>query len=136
MFLYVSILFFIFSFTGIRHPEELSLSKPLEPHHLKYNYKDLQAKKNYQKELLNTSNGSNNSSIGNGHANGFLSPPAADTNTFIAISNQSPASSTGSLERHSPYILKRPETPISSPVTVRQTPYIGDVITMNAALLS
>lgn len=121
---------------GIRHPEELSLSKPLEPHHLKYNYKDLQAKKNYQKELLNTSNGSNNSSIGNGHANGFLSPPAADTNTFIAISNQSPASSTGSLERHSPYILKRPETPISSPVTPTGTWKKGMYNGMNGTVTS
>jgi kindlin 2 len=26
---------------GLRHPEELSLCKPLEPYHLKYNYKDM-----------------------------------------------------------------------------------------------
>jgi len=45
---------------GIRHPEELSFCKPLEPNHLKYNYKDMPKKKSEQ----------------NGHL-----PP--DTNTFI-----------------------------------------------------
>lgn len=85
---------------GIRHPEELSLCKPLEAHHLKYNLKDMQSKKHRE-------------------TNSTISP---DTNTFIA--NQSPASSTGSLDRTQQFIcapltpVKRDtSTPISSPVT-------------------
>ncbi|KAG8223226.1 hypothetical protein J437_LFUL003577 [Ladona fulva] len=48
---------------GIRHPEELSLCKPLEPKHLKNNYKDLKKRK---------------------AENGATSP---DTNTFIHASS-------------------------------------------------
>lgn len=65
-------------FSGIRHAEELSLSKPLEPQHLKYNLKD--------KKLRN----------GEHRVNGHVLPPA-DTNTFIATS--SPAGSNGSLDK-------------------------------------
>ncbi|XP_066255460.1 unc-112-related protein-like [Euwallacea similis] len=78
---------------GIRHPEELSFCKPLEPNHLKYNYKDLPKKKPEQ-------NGA--------QRNGNLAP---DTNTFIA--NSSPVGSTGSLE-NSPFMCA-PVTPIRGP---------------------
>lgn len=93
---------------GIRHPEELSLSKPLEPNHLKYNFKDMPRKKEY--------NGT--------HKNGHVYPPA-DTNTFIA--NQSPDGSTGSLDKPlmcgPPVTPHKPpaSTPISSPVTTVST---------------
>lgn len=93
---------------GIRHPEELSFSKPLEPNHLKYNFKDLPPKKHRE------------------HQNGRqqLYPPA-DTNTFIA--NHSPDGSTGSLDRSPAPFMCAPvtpsranpppsSTPISSPV--------------------
>ncbi|KAI5740076.1 hypothetical protein M8J76_000286 [Diaphorina citri] len=86
---------------GIRHPEELSFAKPLEPHHLKHNLKDLLAKKSYR---------DHNGSI------------PADTNTFIA--NGSPAGSTGSLDKSYPPFICAPitpmkhsaSTPISSPL--------------------
>ncbi|XP_050297468.1 unc-112-related protein-like isoform X2 [Anthonomus grandis grandis] len=89
---------------GIRYPEELSFCKPLEPNHLKYNYKDMPKKKHHE-------NGVNK----NGHL-------PADTNTFIA--NSSPAGSTGSLE-HTPIMcapvtpsrMPPSSTPISSPAT-------------------
>lgn len=91
-------------FVGIRHPEELSLCKPLEPHHLKYNLKDMPSKKHLRE------------------MNSTISP---DTNTFIA--NQSPASSTGSLDKSGQFICapltpKHGSTPISSPVTVSHPP--------------
>lgn len=55
---------------GIRHPEEMSLCKPLEPNHLKYNYKDMPKKRGME-------NGT--------PVRGAMSP---DTNTFIpATSN-------------------------------------------------
>ncbi|CAH1126483.1 unnamed protein product [Ceutorhynchus assimilis] len=88
---------------GIRHPEELSFCKPLEPNHLKYNYKDMPKKKHDQN--------------GTHHRNGHLAP---DTNTFIA--NSSPAGSTGSLENSqfmcapvTPSRVPPSSTPISSP---------------------
>ncbi|CAG9860736.1 unnamed protein product [Phyllotreta striolata] len=77
---------------GIRHPEELSLSKPLEYNHLKYNYKDMPKKKSEQNH--------------NGHL-------AADTNTFIA--NSSPGGSTGSLD-NSPFSCA-PVTPSRGPAS-------------------
>lgn len=94
--------FSLSSVAGIRHPEELSLCKPLDAHHLKYNLKDMQNKKHVRE------------------ANSTISP---DTNTFIL--NQSPASSTGSLDK-TPQFICAPltpvkhngSTPISSPVTV------------------
>lgn len=80
--------------SGIRHAEELSLSKPLEPQHLKHNLKDKK--------------------IRNGHT-----PVPADTNTFIA--NSSPAGSNGSLDK--PFLCapvtptrSHTSTPISSPL--------------------
>lgn len=86
---------------GIRHPEELSLSKPLEYTHLKYNYKDM-PKKKYE-----------NGTSKNGHL-------PADTNTFIA--NTSPGGSTGSLDKSAfmcapvtPSRAPASSTPISSP---------------------
>ncbi|XP_056638522.1 unc-112-related protein-like [Diorhabda sublineata] len=79
---------------GIRHPEELSLSKPLEYVHLKYNYKDM-PKKKYE-----------NGTTKNGHL-------PADTNTFIA--NTSPGGSTGSLDK-SPFMCA-PVTPSRAPAS-------------------
>lgn len=80
---------------GIRHPEELSLCKPLELNHLKYNYKDMPKKKHEQ-----------NGSSKNGNI-------PVDTNTFIA--NSSPAGSTGSLDA-SPFMCA-PVTPARAPTT-------------------
>lgn len=89
---------------GIRHPEELSLCKPLEPCHLKYNYNSMPKKK------------VENGVAKNGHPN---LPP--DTNTFIA--NSSPDGSTGSLDKSgfmcAPVTPSKPpptSTPVSSPV--------------------
>lgn len=90
---------------GIRHPEELSFCKPLEPNHLKYNLKDLPAKKKIDNQK-------------NGHWN-----VPADTNTFIPAS-QSPRGSTGSLDQSNPFMCapvtpsnRNHSTPISSPVS-------------------
>ncbi|XP_046740581.1 unc-112-related protein-like isoform X1 [Diprion similis] len=90
---------------GIRHPEELSFCKPLEPNHLKYNLKDLPVKKKIEIQK-------------NGQWN--VSP---DTNTFIPAT-QSPSGSTGSLDQSSPFMCapvtpnnKNHSTPISSPVS-------------------
>ncbi|XP_014471034.1 PREDICTED: unc-112-related protein isoform X2 [Dinoponera quadriceps] len=89
---------------GIRHPEELSFCKPLEPNHLKYNLKDLPAKKKTENPK-------------NGHWN-----VSADTNTFIPAS-QSPRGSTGSLDQSNPFMCapvtpnRNHSTPISSPVS-------------------
>ncbi|XP_076656576.1 unc-112-related protein [Halictus rubicundus] len=90
---------------GIRHPEELSFCKPLEPNHLKYNLKDLPVKKKVENQK-------------NGHWN-----VPADTNTFIPVS-QSPRGSTGSLDQSSPFMCapvtpsnRNHSTPISSPVS-------------------
>lgn len=92
---------------GIRHPEELSFCKPLEPAHLKYNLKDLPAKKKIEN-----------------HKNGYH--VAADTNTFIAAT-QSPQGSTGSLDQSNPFMCgpvtpnnhkNSHSTPIGTPLTV------------------
>lgn len=92
---------------GIRHPEELSLCKPLEPNHLKYNYRDMPKKKHEQNGVSK-----------NGHPH---LPP--DTNTFIA--NSSPDGSTGSLDKTpfmcapvTPQRVPPASTPISSPLGV------------------
>ncbi|KAK2588174.1 hypothetical protein KPH14_004217 [Odynerus spinipes] len=94
---------------GIRHPEELSFCKPLEPCHLKYNLKDLPSKKKIEN-----------------HKNGQWNVPA-DTNTFIPAS-QSPRGSTGSLDQSSPFMCapvtpsnRNHSTPISSPVSLQHT---------------
>ncbi|XP_014613978.1 PREDICTED: unc-112-related protein [Polistes canadensis] len=94
---------------GIRHPEELSFCKPLEPSHLKYNLKDLPTKKKIENQK-------------NGHWN-----VPADTNTFIPAS-QSPRGSTGSLDQSSPFMCapvtpsnRNHSTPISSPVSIQHT---------------
>jgi kindlin 2 len=84
---------------NIRHPEELSLSKPLEPYHLKHNMKEMQY-------------------------NGGQTP-SADTNSF-AVNSHSPSGSTGSLDMtsSSPFIcapLKHHSTPISSPASQNGT---------------
>lgn len=95
---------------GIRHPEELSFCKPLEPNHLKYNLKDLPVKKKIENQK-------------NGHWH-----VSADTNTFIPVS-QSPKGSTGSLDQSSPFMCapvtpnnRNHSTPISSPVSVSTNP--------------
>ncbi|KAH1000590.1 hypothetical protein HUJ04_012897 [Dendroctonus ponderosae] len=89
---------------GIRHPEELSFCKPLEPNHLKFNYKHLPKKKQETNGV---------------QKNGHLPP---DTNTFIA--NSSPAGSTGSLD-NSPFmcapvtpsrVVPHSSTPVGTPV--------------------
>ncbi|KAJ8672972.1 hypothetical protein QAD02_004233 [Eretmocerus hayati] len=91
---------------GIRHPEELSFCKPLEPNHLKYNLKDLPAKKRIENQR-----------------NGYHVP--ADTNTFIAAT-QSPQGSTGSLDKPNPFMCapvtpnnhkSSHSTPLGSPLT-------------------
>lgn len=89
---------------GVRHAEELSLSKPLEPQHLKHNLKD--------KKVRN----------GDARINGQTHPPA-DTNTFIATG--SPAGSNGSLDK--PFLCapvtptrSHTSTPISSPLGTNQ----------------
>ena len=95
---------------GIRHPEELSLCKPLEPSHLKRNYADLVSKKN-GKNLENV---------------------APDTNTFIPTSNSfhgsdgsldgpnngSPFSCAPSPQNYTPIKPGLQSTPISSPTGV------------------
>nr|CAD7458812.1 unnamed protein product [Timema tahoe] len=97
---------------GVRYPEELSLCKPLEPNHLKYNLKDLPGNKKRQQQHQNHG--------GRGGPNNGVSPP--DTNTFIP--NHSPSGSTGSLEQSPQPFMCAPvtptrhqtSTPISSPV--------------------
>lgn len=90
-------------FIGVRHPEELSLCKPLEPNHLKYNFKELPGSKK-PRDVTDSS----------------PKHIAADTNTFIA--NQSPGGSTSSLDKSQPFICApvtprhNTSTPISSPV--------------------
>lgn len=85
---------------GIRHPEELSLCRPLEASHLKHNYKE------------------------GAHANGQQRRPPPDTNTFIAASG----AGGGSLDAGGAPLLCAPApgtypprsqsaTPISSPVS-------------------
>ncbi|RZC37643.1 hypothetical protein BDFB_009730 [Asbolus verrucosus] len=88
---------------GMRHPEELSLCKPLEPNHLKYNYKEMPKKK-----------------VENETAKNGPSRLPPDTNTFIA--NSSPDGSTGSLDKGTfmcaPVTPSKPppsSTPISTP---------------------
>ncbi|KFB36913.1 AGAP002054-PA-like protein [Anopheles sinensis] len=74
---------------GIRHPEELSLCKPLEPMHLKKNYADL-AKKKIPIEQ-------------NGNGREYIHLPP-DTNTFIPVANLN--GSSGSLDapgNHGPF---------------------------------
>lgn len=82
-------------YLDIRHPEELSLSKPLEAYHLKHNMKEM-------------------------HYNGGQTP-SADTNSF-AINSHSPSGSEGSLDiSSSPFIcapMKHHSTPINSPMSV------------------
>ncbi|KAK0090789.1 hypothetical protein PV325_003809 [Microctonus aethiopoides] len=88
---------------GIRHPEELSLCKPLEPTHLKYNLKDLPAKKKIES-----------------HNNDHWTSP--DTNTFISVTQNSKGSNS-SLDQSSPFMCapvtlnnKNHSTPIGSPI--------------------
>ncbi|XP_035780650.1 unc-112-related protein-like [Anopheles albimanus] len=76
---------------GIRHPEELSLCKPLEPMHLKKNYADLAKKK-----IPIEHNGSGRDYI----------QPAVDTNTFIPVTAHNLNGSNGSLDgpmNHGPF---------------------------------
>lgn len=96
----------MFLFLGIRHPEELSLCKPLEPTHLKYNLKDLPAKKKIES-----------------HNNDHWTSP--DTNTFISVT-QNTKGSNSSLDQSSPFMCapvtlnnKNHSTPIGSPLPVR-----------------
>lgn len=94
---------------GIRHPEELSLCKPLQPNDLKRNYIDIPKKKHIEQ---------------NGHSKPEHLNPAPDTNTFIPHSGYN--GSNGSLDQtsgpflcapvHTPNRLRQQQsTPISSP---------------------
>ncbi|XP_034944760.1 unc-112-related protein-like isoform X2 [Chelonus insularis] len=93
---------------GIRHAEELSFCKVLEPNHLKYNLKDLPLKK----KIENQKNGS------------WQIP--VDTNTFIPTT-QNLKGSNGSLEQNTFMCApvtsntKNYSTPISSPVSQSNT---------------
>lgn len=89
---------------GVRHPEELSFCKPLEPSHLKCNLKDL---KNHKKHAEH---------IQNGHS-------TADTNTFIANGNHNNHNgSTNSLDKNSPGYICAPVTPVKQNSTPIGTP--------------
>ena len=92
---------FSFIFAGIRHPEELSFCKPLEPSHLKCNLKDLKNNKKHGEHLHN------------GHS-------PADTNTFIANGNHN--GSTNSLDKNSPGYICAPVTPVKQNSTPIGTP--------------
>lgn len=105
---------------GIRHPEELSLCKPLEPAHLKKNFSTFPKQKFAPNEY----------EIGR---NDFISP-APDTNSFIPTHSTLLHSSNGSLDSPSngpfscaPYpnthttVHQRNNHPISSPTGVRIT---------------
>ncbi|XP_017778906.1 PREDICTED: unc-112-related protein [Nicrophorus vespilloides] len=87
---------------GIRHPEELSFCKPLEPAHLKHNFKDMPKKKQDHNGV---------------QRNGNHLP--SDTNTFIA---NSPVGSTLSLDKSfscapvTPQRGLQSSTPVSSPM--------------------
>jgi len=101
---------------GIRHPEELSLCKPLEASHLKRNFVDLPKKR---VPILVEQNG---------HIKSDYLQPAADTNSFIPNNSNMFNGSNGSLDApvngpfscapvHTP--AKPPQsTPISSPTGV------------------
>jgi kindlin 2 len=95
---------------GMRHPEELSLCKPLEAAHLKKNFSEYPKRK-----LLVEQNG-----------NSHYLQPAPDTNTFIPTHSNSFHASNGSLDgppNGGPFFCapmpspKPPQsiTPISSP---------------------
>lgn len=108
---------------GIRHPEELSLCKPLEPAHLKKNYAD-PPKKKFPVEQ-------------NGNAARDFVHPAPDTNTFIPATATGFHGSNGSIDgptnggpfscapvQHPLYTPNKPalqSTPISSPTGVSKT---------------
>uniref|UniRef100_A0A2P2I202 Unc-112-related protein-like n=1 Tax=Hirondellea gigas TaxID=1518452 RepID=A0A2P2I202_9CRUS len=78
---------------GIRHPEELSFSKPVSAEDLKYNYAERQMKKVSMAKTIN----------------GQI---PADTNSFVA--NKSHNSSNGSLERSSHHTPGSPSTPVGT----------------------
>lgn len=103
---------------GIRHPEELSLCKPLEAAHLKRNFSEFPKRKLPINEQ-------------NGYGKEYIHP-AADTNSFIPTHSNNFNGSNGSLDNHSNggpfscapvnnhHTLQRPAniTPISSPTGV------------------
>lgn len=99
---------------GIRHPEELSLCKPLEPGHLKKNYSKFPKLKFAANEYEN--------------GREYISP-AADTNSFIPTHSTHLYNSNGSLDKphngtfscapvHQTPIQQRANQPISSPTGV------------------
>lgn len=107
---------------GIRHPEELSLCKPLLPEHLKRNYADLPKKK-----IPVEQNGN--------HQNREYIHPAPDTNTFIPTHgtnfhgsdnsldgpNGHFCAPVGTLNRPQPHTPAQQSTPISSPTGTLRT---------------
>lgn len=107
---------------GIRHPEELSLCKPLLPEHLKKNYADLPKKK-----IAIEQNGN--------HNNREYIHPAPDTNTFIPTHannfhgsdnsldgpNGHFCAPVGTLNRNQAHTPAQQSTPISSPTGTLRT---------------
>lgn len=83
---------------GIRHPEELSFCKPVEPFHLKHNYKDM------PKQRKSDQNGQ--------MRNGSSPTVPPDTNTFISSSSGGHVGSNGSLDK----------SPMCAPVTPQRSP--------------
>lgn len=71
---------------GIRHPEELSLCKPIEAAHLKRNFSE------YPKRKLPITEQ-------NGHGKEYIHP-APDTNSFIPTHSNNFNGSNGSLDNH------------------------------------
>ncbi|XP_055382016.1 unc-112-related protein [Condylostylus longicornis] len=95
---------------GIRHPEELSLCKPLEPEYLKKNY----AQFPHSKIIIPEPNGT------------ILLQPAPDTNSFIPVNSfngscnsldktQNGFSCAPVHQHHTPKRYNQQSTPISSP---------------------
>lgn len=98
---------------GIRHPEELSFCKQLEPLHLKKNYSTLPKPASVQHDYKN--------------GREYIAP-APDTNSFIPTHSTLLHGSNGSLDSpngpfscapYSPSVLQPRQTqPISSPIGV------------------
>jgi kindlin 2 len=108
---------------GMRHPEELSLCKPLEAAHLKKNFSEYPKRKLLVGEQ-------------NGNSRGEYLQPAPDTNTFIPTHSNNFHESNGSLDAPhngqffcAPMPSPKPSqavTPISSPSGVStHCPYLS-----------
>ena len=99
---------------GIRHPEELSLCKPLAPEHLKRNFADQKAKKTLVERNGNYSPAPD--------TNTFI-PTNSNANTFHGSENSLDGPQNGqffcapvnTLNRQPPHTTVQNSTPISSP---------------------